>query len=118
MSHHTDHHHDPNHHQENPLAAHGDEVVRTYILTFLALFVLLGVTVAASWFPFGNFGIIVAMTIAIIKATLIVLFFMHVKDGTRLIWVFSGASFLWLVIMIGLLMSDYLTRGWYKPVEW
>jgi len=52
------------------------------------------------------------MVIAVIKALLVVLIFMHVKHGSRLTWVFTGASFLWLAIMFVMFFSDYTTRGW------
>jgi K+ transporter len=44
------------------------------------------------------------------KAVLVILFFMHVKDASRVTWVFCGCSFLWLAIMLALTFGDYLTR--------
>jgi hypothetical protein len=57
----------------------------------------------------------VATGIAVVKAVLVILYFMHVKDGTRLTWVFSGAAFVWLAIMFGLTLNDYVTRDWQPP---
>jgi cytochrome c oxidase subunit 4 len=54
----------------------------------------------------------VALTIAVLKATLVVLFFMHVKYSTRLTWAVVLGSIFWLGIMFVLTMSDYLTRAW------
>jgi cytochrome c oxidase subunit 4 len=52
------------------------------------------------------------MTIAVFKATLVVLYFMHLRWSGRLIWIFAGASILWLFLLIGLVMADVLTRPW------
>jgi cytochrome c oxidase subunit 4 len=49
--------------------------------------------------------------IAITKATLVVLYFMHVRWSTRLTWVVVASGFFWLLILFGLTMQDYLTRG-------
>jgi cytochrome c oxidase subunit 4 len=54
----------------------------------------------------------VAMTIAVAKAVLIVLFFMHLLYSHRLMMVVSVAAFLWLAIMLALTLSDYRSRGW------
>jgi cytochrome c oxidase subunit IV len=59
---------------------------------------------------FHGANTVVALTIAVIKATLVVLYFMHVRYGTRLTWVIVVAGFFWLVILFALTMSDYLTR--------
>jgi cytochrome c oxidase subunit 4 len=67
-------------------------------------------------FPGAN--TVVALTIAVIKATLVVLYFMHVRYSARLIWVVVVAGFFWLGILFVLTMSDYLSRPWVnvKPV--
>jgi cytochrome c oxidase subunit 4 len=52
------------------------------------------------------------MVIAVIKATLVVLFFMHVKFSSRLVKLFAGAAFFWLAVLFILMLSDYLSRGW------
>jgi cytochrome c oxidase subunit 4 len=52
----------------------------------------------------------VALVIAIIKAVLVILFFMHVKDASRITWIFCISAFLWLVIMLALTFGDYMTR--------
>ena len=54
---------------------------------------------------------VVALAIAVTKAMLVVLYFMHVRYSSRLTWVVVAGGFLWLLIMIGLTMSDYLSRG-------
>jgi cytochrome c oxidase subunit 4 len=55
---------------------------------------------------------VVMLASANAKATLVVLFFMHVRWGTRLTWVIAASGFFWLLILFGLTMQDYLTRGW------
>jgi cytochrome c oxidase subunit 4 len=52
------------------------------------------------------------LLIASVKALLVVLFFMHVRWSTRLTWVVAASGFVWLIILFGLTMTDYLTRGW------
>jgi cytochrome c oxidase subunit 4 len=86
--------------------------IRTYFFVFVALMALLVLTVVVSWIPLGSGNLAVAMTIGIIKATLIILFFMHVRYSSKLVWVFAASSFVWLAIMLLITFSDYLSRGW------
>ena len=65
-----------------------------------------------AFFDLGPLNTVVALAIAVIKATLVVLFFMHVKYSTRLTWAVVLGSIFWLGIMLVLTMSDYLTRVW------
>jgi cytochrome c oxidase subunit IV len=69
-------------------------------------------TIVAALLDLGPLNVVIAMAIATVKAVLVILFFMHVKYSGRLVWIFSGASFFWLGILLVLLMSDYVTRGW------
>ena len=85
---------------------------KTYYIVFAALMALLVVTVGAAQIDFGPLNIAIALTIAIIKAVMIILYFMHVRYSSRLVWLFAGAGFFWLVIMIGITFADYLTRAW------
>ena len=85
--------------------------VRTNIAVFVALLVLLVMTVVAARMPLGALHVPIAMTIATIKAVLIVLFFMHLLHSHRLMMIVSVASFFWLAIMVALTLNDYLTRG-------
>jgi cytochrome c oxidase subunit IV len=84
----------------------------TYYAVFAALVALTGLTTTVAFFDLGLLNPIVALSIAIFKATLVVLFFMHLKDGSRLTWVIAGASIFWLGILLLLILSDYATRGW------
>ncbi|HVG30627.1 MAG TPA: cytochrome C oxidase subunit IV family protein [Pyrinomonadaceae bacterium] len=87
---------------------------KIYFLIFGALMALTALTVLAAQVSYGNeaVGTVIALTIAVTKAVLVVLYFMHVRYSSRLTWVVIASGFLWLAIMIGLTMSDYLTRGW------
>ena len=85
---------------------------RTYLINGFALLALLGLTIAAAYVNLGPFNTVAAMSIALAKAVLILLFFMHLRDSKPIIWVFAGAGFFWLGIMFALALSDYLTRGW------
>jgi cytochrome c oxidase subunit 4 len=95
-----------------------------YLGIFGALLVLTALTVVASWYDLGGgrlhyVNAIVALTIAVTKATLVVLYFMHVRYSSRLTWVFVGAGVFWLLILIGLTLSDVFTRGWLPiPGPW
>jgi cytochrome c oxidase subunit 4 len=85
---------------------------RTYLFTGVALLAFLGLTIAAAYVNLGPLNTPVAMAISVAKGLLIVLFFMHVRYSRPLLWVFVGAGFFWLGIMLVLAMSDYMTRGW------
>jgi cytochrome c oxidase subunit 4 len=82
-----------------------------YLKVYAALFVLLILTVGAAVLNLGSFNIVVALAIAVAKMMLIVLYFMHVREGTHLTWVFAVAGFFWLGILMVLTMSDYLSRA-------
>lgn len=86
--------------------------VKMYIGIFLALMVGTAVTVLVAFFDFGFMNNVVMLAIAIAKALLVVLFFMHVRWSSRLTWVVAGAGFFWLLIMFSLTMADYMSRGW------
>jgi cytochrome c oxidase subunit IV len=92
---------------------------KTYYRVFAALMALLGATVTIAYIHLGELNIIAALTIAFIKATLIILYFMHVRYSSRLLWIFVGAGFFWLGILFALSFSDFLTRGWLPmPTGW
>jgi len=86
--------------------------VRHYYLIFLTLMVCTAITVAVAFVDLGPLNAVVAMTIAVLKATLVVLFFMHVKYSTRLTWAVVIGSVFWLGILIVMTAGDYLTRRW------
>jgi cytochrome c oxidase subunit 4 len=87
--------------------------VRIYITIFLVLLVGTALTVAAAFYDFPwQLNTIIALTIATIKATFVVLYFMHVRYSIRLVWVILAAALFWMGIMFALTFSDYRTRGW------
>lgn len=90
--------------------------LKPYVLVFIALLVLLAAAVIVAYIPTDNYRLrffltALAYTIAVIKGVLIILYFMHVKESTRLTWLFAGASFFWILIMISLMLNDYGSRG-------
>src|SRR5262244_2707839 len=92
----------------------GEHVVsrKVYFAIFAALVVLTVVTWSVAKLDLRIFNAVVALTIAVIKATLVVLYFMHVRYSSRLTWVLVCAGFFWLAIMIALTLSDFTTRDW------
>ena len=107
----TGHDHDPNEQDVHDSLNH---IVppSIYMIVGTILLVLTGVTVWASYLEMGVFNPIVALFIAVVKATVVVLFFMHVKYSSKLtkLTLFSGL-FMFLVL-IALTLSDYTTRAW------
>lgn len=85
---------------------------RTYYLIFATLMVCTAITVAVAFVDLGPLNTVVALAVAVFKATLVVLFFMHVKYSTRLTWAVVIGSVFWFGILMALTMGDYLTRGW------
>ena len=84
---------------------------KTYWFVWLALMVLMVLTAGLSRLPLGAWNTPIALVIAVAKATLVLLFFMHVKyESSRMTWVAVVAGFFWLFLMLGLTMTDYLTR--------
>jgi len=81
-----------------------------YFLVFGGLLVLTLTTVMVASVPLGAWHTTVALAIAVVKASLIVLFFMHGLESSRLTWMVIVAAVLWLAIMLGGTFSDYLTR--------
>ena len=86
--------------------------VGVYVLVFVALLALTATTARVAFIDLGPLNDIAALGIAVLKAALVVLFFMHVRYGTRLIPLVVAAGLFWLVILIALSLTDYLTRGW------
>jgi cytochrome c oxidase subunit 4 len=85
---------------------------RVYYTIFAILMLCTGLTVWIAFLDLGPLNTIAALAIAVFKATLVVLFFMHVKYSTRLTWAVVLGSVFWFGILIALTMSDYLTRAW------
>jgi cytochrome c oxidase subunit IV len=87
---------------------------KIYFAVFAALLVLTLVTVGVAKMDLGRWNVIVALAVAVTKAMLVTLYFMHIKNSKRLTQVVLAAGFLWLLLLFGLTLSDYLTRGWFN----
>ena len=83
----------------------------TYYTIFGILMGLTALTVFAAFHHLGVFNFPVALGIAITKATLVILFFMHARYSSRLTKLFVGTAFFFLAVMLGLTMTDVLSRG-------
>jgi cytochrome c oxidase subunit 4 len=92
--------------------AHHLVPLRVYLAVFTTLMVLTVATVAAAGFDFGPFNTVVALSIAVIKATLVVLFFMHVKYSDRLTKLVVVSAIGFLAILFGITLADYFSRAW------
>jgi cytochrome c oxidase subunit 4 len=85
--------------------------VRNYVRVFLSLLVLTFITVFVAFQDLGSLNTLVALGIAITKATIVILFFMHAKYSTRLTKLVIVSAFVWLLFLFGFTMSDFMTRG-------
>ena len=88
---------------------------KLYFVVWAVLLVLLLATWGMAQLNLRPFNAIVAMTIALLKMVLIILYFMHVRFGERLTWVFSTAAILWLLILVVGFLNDYFTRDTFVP---
>ena len=87
--------------------------VRIYATIFLVLLVGTALTVGAAFIDFPwRLNTIVALTIATVKATFVVLYFMHVRYSARLVWVIVIAALFWMGILFAFTFADYVTRPW------
>lgn len=82
----------------------------TYVKVFLTLLALTAITVWVAFYDFGAMNNVFAVGIACIKATIVVLFFMHVKWSTPLIKLVVGSGVVWLIVLILFTLADFLTR--------
>ena len=85
---------------------------KMYVAIWAMLMVLTATTVFAATLELGVFNIVLALLIATIKGSLVVLFFMHLRSSTKLTMVTVVASIFWLFILFSLTMTDYITRAW------
>jgi cytochrome c oxidase subunit 4 len=85
---------------------------RVYVAIFAALCVLTGVTVLVTGFDFGPLNLVVALGVAVTKASLVVLYFMHARYSPWLTGVVIAAALAFFVILVFLTLTDYLSRPW------
>lgn len=110
---HEEHHHlhmpgpsEPTHHAEHIVSP------MVYLAIGGALLVLTATTTAVSYVDLGVFNAVVALAIACTKATLVVLFFMHVKYSSGLTKLTVGAGLFTFLVLITMTMTDYASRAW------
>jgi cytochrome c oxidase subunit IV len=84
---------------------------KIYLVIFASLMLGTGITVWAAFQDFGKFNIVIALVIATIKATLVVLYFMHARYSPRRTQMVIVCSVFWLAIMLALTLTDYDTRS-------
>jgi cytochrome c oxidase subunit 4 len=86
-----------------------------YIGIFLTLMVLTAVTIVVAYVDLGQWNKVVALGIASFKASLVVLYFMHVKYASRLTKLIVVSGFFFLALLLSLTMADYGSRDWVNP---
>jgi cytochrome c oxidase subunit 4 len=94
---------------------HGEHVitpVSTYVTIFVSLLVLTGATYLVALQDFGWLNTPIALAVALLKASLVVIYFMGLRYNTPLTKTTAVAGFFWLLILFGITLSDYLTRPW------
>ena len=84
---------------------------RVYLVIFATLLALTATTTAVAFVDLGPLSTVIMLTIAVTKATLVILYFMHVRYSSRLTWIVVSTGFVWLMILIAFTMSDETTRG-------
>ena len=92
--------------------AHPIVSVKAYVRSFALLMALLVLTVGANFVNLGPFNVAAAMAISVAKALIIILFFMEVRYSNPLVWLFAAAGFIWLVLLLVFIQTDYRTRAW------
>ncbi len=105
MSDHQNHHEEQ--HEENHIVS-----PKIYAVIAVALLLCTALTVAASYVEMGPWNAVVALAIAVFKATLVVLFFMHIKYSSKLMKLTVGAGLFTFLALVGMSMSDYISRAW------
>ncbi len=93
--------------------AHHGPTLLIYHSIAAALMVLLIITLAAAYFSLGPWNLPIAMAIAVIKALLVLIFFMHLGYSSTLVRFFVGAAFFWLGLLFIFTMGDYVSRHWF-----
>ncbi|MBV8214088.1 MAG: hypothetical protein JOZ08_12810 [Verrucomicrobia bacterium] len=84
------------------------------VWTYIGLLVLLMISVGLRLFRLGMLDPVLMLVIAAIEAVIVFLFFMRVKASNKLIWLFASGGFLWLGILLVFVISDYISRSWWR----
>ena len=89
--------------------------LRIYFAVFAALMLFTALTVWAAFQDFGTMNTVVALAIAAVKATLVILYFMHVRYSSGLVRISASIGFVFLMILLGFTIADVASRGWVPP---
>ncbi|MGI9024577.1 MAG: cytochrome C oxidase subunit IV family protein [Burkholderiaceae bacterium] len=92
------------------MITHPIPTARTYLFVWLALMVLLLLTLGSAYVSLGWLNSVINLAIAAAKALLVMLFFMHLRSGHYVLRIVAAAGFFWLALLIGLAMTDFATR--------
>ena len=84
--------------------------LKTYVLVWVGLLVLLALTCGSAYLPMGVFNVIANLGISLAKVLLVMVYFMHLRHANGVLRMFSGVGFVWLMFLFVLSLSDYLTR--------
>src|SRR2546423_4365396 len=91
---------------------------KTYLIVFATLMALTATTVGFSRLPLSeDWHTVIGLGIAAAKASLVILFFMHVLYSARLTWLVALSGLLWLGIMLAYTLNDYMTRSWNTTLQ-
>src|SRR6201996_6078830 len=97
---------EPTHHEHKVVPP------KVYGVIFGALLCFTAITVGASYLELGTFNAVVALGIAVIKAVLVILFFMHVRYSSKLTKLTVAAGFFTFIVLIMMTLTDYVSRAW------
>lgn len=92
------------------MISHPIAAARTYVLVWLGLITLLLLTLGSAYLPLGWLNGVVNLAIAVAKALLVMIFFMHLRSSHYVLKIAAAAGFFWLAILIGLSLADFLAR--------
>jgi cytochrome c oxidase subunit 4 len=97
---------EPTHHEHKIVSP------KVYGVIFGLLLLFTATTVGASYLELGTFNAVVALAIAVVKAVLVILFFMHVKYSSKLTKLTVAAGFFTFIVLITMTLTDYISRAW------
>jgi cytochrome c oxidase subunit 4 len=92
------------------MIAHPVSPARTYVLVWVALLALLLLTLGSAYLKLGWANGAINLAIAVAKALLVMIFFMHLRSSHYVLRIFAAAGFFWLAILIGLAFTDFTSR--------
>jgi cytochrome c oxidase subunit IV len=92
------------------MISHPVAAARTYVLVWIGLLTLLLLTLGSAYLPLGWLNGVVNLAIAVVKALLGMIFFMHLRSSHYVLKIAAAAGFFWLALLIGLSLADFLAR--------